>query len=168
MSETVFYILSGFILVFSILTVTSRKILRTAVYLLFVLLGTCGIYFAMDFNFLAAVQLTVYAGGIVVIIIFSIMLTSDLQDKLEAVQFRKIFFSLLAVLIGAVVCISTILNHNFPQVTDKVLDSSMRTIGLRLLSYNEGGFVLPFEIISILLLAAIIGSIMIAKRADSK
>ncbi|MBK9333553.1 MAG: NADH-quinone oxidoreductase subunit J [Ignavibacteria bacterium] len=167
MSETVFYILSGFILVFSILTVTSRKILRTAVYLLFVLLGTCGIYFAMDFNFLAAVQLTVYAGGIVVIIIFSIMLTSDLQDKLEAVQFRKIFFSLLAVLIGAAVCITTILNHSFPQITDKVLDSSMRTIGLRLLSYNEGGFVLPFEIISILLLAAIIGSIIIAKKADS-
>jgi len=166
-SETVFYILSGFILVFSILTVTSRKILRTAVYLLFVLLGTCGIYFAMDFNFLAAVQLTVYAGGIVVIIIFSIMLTSDLQDKLEAVQFRKIFFSLLAVLIGAAVCITTILNHSFPQITDKVLDSSMRTIGLRLLSYNEGGFVLPFEIISILLLAAIIGSIIIAKKADS-
>ncbi|HAY32543.1 MAG TPA: NADH-quinone oxidoreductase subunit J [Ignavibacteria bacterium] len=168
MSETVFYILSGFIIVFSVLTVTSRKILRAAVYLLFVLLGTCGFYFALEFNFLAAVQLTVYAGGIVVIIIFSIMLTSDLQDKLEAVQFRKIFFSLLAVLIGAAVCITTILNHSFPQVTDKVLDSSMRTIGLRLLSYNEGGFVLPFEVISILLLAAIVGSIIIAKKADSK
>jgi len=168
LSETVFYILSGFIIVFSVLTVTSRKILRAAVYLLFVLLGTCGFYFALEFNFLAAVQLTVYAGGIVVIIIFSIMLTSDLQDKLEAVQFRKIFFSLLAVLIGAAVCITTILNHSFPQVTDKVLDSSMRTIGLRLLSYNEGGFVLPFEVISILLLAAIVGSIIIAKKADSK
>ncbi len=96
------------------------------------------------------------------------MLTSDLQDKLEAVQFRKIFFSLLAVLIGAAVCIATILNHSFPQVTDKVLDSRMRTIGLRLLSYNEGGFVLPFEVISILLLAAIVGSIIIAKKADSK
>ncbi|HQY20481.1 MAG TPA: NADH-quinone oxidoreductase subunit J [Ignavibacteria bacterium] len=168
MSETVFYILASFILIFSVLTVTSRKILRTAVYLLFVLLGTCGFYFAMEFNFLAAVQLTVYAGGIVVIIIFSIMLTSDLQDKLPAVKFKKIFFSLIAVLFGAAVCITTILSYEFPAMTTKVLDSSMRTIGLRLLGYQENGFVLPFEVISILLLAAMIGSIIIAKKADTE
>ncbi|MBS1519194.1 MAG: NADH-quinone oxidoreductase subunit J [Bacteroidetes bacterium] len=166
MSETVFYILAGFILIFSVLTVTSRRILRTAVYLFFVLLGTCGFFFAMEFNFLGAVQLTVYAGGIVVIIIFSIMLTSDLQDKLEAAGVSKIFFSLLAVTAGAAVCISTILSYKFPALTNNVLDSSMNTIGLRLLGYQENGFVLPFEVISILLLAAMIGSIIIAKKAD--
>ena len=80
-SEIMFYLLSGMIVVFSILTVTSRRILRSAVYLLFVLVSTAGLYFMLNYNFLAAVQLTVYAGGIVVLIIFSILLTSHISEK---------------------------------------------------------------------------------------
>lgn len=159
-----FYILSGMILVFSLLTVTSRRILRAAVYLLFVLLGSAGLFFMLNFNFLAAVQLTVYAGGIIVLIIFSIMLTSHVNEKLEAAGAKKSVFSFLAVAAGAAVTLYAILNYSFPSVSDRVNDSSMKTIGTMLLSYKDDGYVLPFEVISILLLAAMVGAIIIAKR----
>ena len=85
-----FAIFSAVIIIFSILTVTSRRILRAATFLLFVLVATGGMYFLLRFNFLAAIQLTLYAGGIVVLIIFSILLTSHIGDKLEAPSLMKI------------------------------------------------------------------------------
>jgi NADH-quinone oxidoreductase subunit J len=84
MAPIMFIIFSAMIVVFSILTVTSRKILRAAVFLLFVLVSTSGLYFMLNYQFLAAVQLTLYAGGIVVLIIFSILLTSHLSQKFES------------------------------------------------------------------------------------
>ena len=74
-----FYVFSAIILIFSLLTITSRRILRAAVYLLFVLIATAGIYFLLEYQFMAAVQLTLYAGGIVVLIIFSILLTHHIS-----------------------------------------------------------------------------------------
>lgn len=164
MEQIVFYILASMIVIFSVLTVTTRKILRAAVYLLTVLLATAGLFFLLNFNFLAAVQLTVYAGGIVVLIIFSIMLTSHVNERLEATGNRKKFFSFVAVLAGALICISTILDYGFKEKSDIEINTSMSKIGTDLLSYGDGGFVLPFEVISILLLAAMIGAIVLAKR----
>ena len=99
--ELMFYLFSGMILLFSVLTVTSRRILRAAVYLLFVLVSTAGIYFMLNYQFLAAVQLTLYAGGIVVLIIFSILLTSHISQKFEPIGVKKMVFSALAVAAGA-------------------------------------------------------------------
>ena len=73
--KIIFYILAASIVLFSILSVTSRRILRAAIFLLFVLVAMAGLYYMMNFQFLAAVQLILYAGGIVVLIIFSILLT---------------------------------------------------------------------------------------------
>lgn len=154
------------ILVFSVLTVTSRRILRAAVYLLFVLVAAAGLFFLMQFEFLAAVQLTLYAGGIIVLIIFSIMLTSHVSEKLEPVEFRKAALALIASAGGAAVTVKTILAHPFPKVSGAEIDSSMERIGMDLLGYQENGFALPFEVISILLLAGMLGVIIIAKRSE--
>ena len=164
METIIFYILAAIIIIFSVLSVTSRLILRAAVYFLFVLLATAGLFFLLTFNFLAAVQLTVYAGGIIVLFIFSIMLSSQVNEKLEAIGKKKIVFSLIAAVSGALVCISAILNYKFADVSPLQVDGSMKTIGNNLLSYGENGFALPFEVISILLLASMIGAIIIAKR----
>src|SRR5665647_378771 len=92
LNEVMFYLFGAMILTFSVLTVTTRRILRAAVYLLFVLISTAGVYFMLNYNFLAAVQLTVYAGGIVVLIIFLILLTSHLTERvtlqLKVLKFR--------------------------------------------------------------------------------
>jgi len=168
METALFYIFAVMIVIFSLLSVTSRKILRAAVYFLFVLLAVAGLFFLLSFNFLAAVQLTVYAGGIIVLFIFSIMLTSQVNDKLEAIGFKKTAFSLVAAASGAVICISAVLSYQFRTAKDTEVDASMKTIGKDLLSYGENGYALPFEVISLLLLASLIGAIIIAKRDNTQ
>jgi NADH-quinone oxidoreductase subunit J len=159
-----FILFSVMIVVFSVLTVTTRKILRAAVFLLFVLVSTSGLYFMLNFQFLAAIQLTLYAGGIVVLIIFSILLTSHISQKFESPGIKKILASALASMAGAILSIITILDYNFSATTEAAKEIDMKLIGKSLLSIDYDGYVLPFEVISILLLAAMIGAIVIAKK----
>jgi len=167
-NQIMFAIFSVVIIVFSILTVTSRKILRSAVYLLFVLVSTAGLYFMLNYQFLAAVQLTLYAGGIVVLIIFSILLTSHINQKFETVGWKKNLFSALAAISGAFLSIITILDYKFSATTEAAKEVDMHLIGKSLLSVGYDGYVLPFEVISILLLAAMVAAIVIAKKGGPK
>ena len=168
LNQLMFLLFSVMIIVFSVLTVTSRKILRAAVYLLFVLVSTAGLYFMLNFQFLAAVQLTLYAGGIVVLIIFSILLTSHISQKFEPVGWKKSLFSALAVLAGLILSITTILNHTFSATTEAAKEVDMRLIGKSMLSVGYDGYILPFEVISILLIAAMVAAIVIAKKGGPK
>ena len=163
-NEVVFYVIAAMILVFSLLTVTSRKILRSAVFLLFVLISTAGLYFILNYNFLAAVQLTVYAGGIVVLIIFSILLTSHVSEKAVMAPLKQRLLSALAILAGAVLTLITILRYSFVANAGPDPHFTIREVGESLVSYNRDGYALPFEVISILLLAAMIGAIVVAKK----
>jgi NADH-quinone oxidoreductase subunit J len=164
-NQLMFAIFSAVIIIFSILTVTSRRILRSATYLLFVLVATGGMYFLLRFNFLAAIQLTLYAGGIVVLIIFSILLTSHIGDKLEQPDLKKIIPAFLAAGAGMVITVFTILKHNFPQQVVAQSDrTDIRVIAKSLISTEKFGYALPFEVISILLLAAMVGAIILAKK----
>jgi len=167
-NQIMFILFSVMITVFSILTVTTRRILRAAVYLLFVLVSTAGLYFMLNYQFLAAVQLTLYAGGIVVLIIFSILLTSHINQKFEVVELKKTIFSALAALAGAILCIITILDYSFSATQIAAKEVDMRLIGKSLLSMDYDGYILPFEVISILLVAAMVGAIVVAKKADPK
>jgi NADH-quinone oxidoreductase subunit J len=167
-NQIMFILFALMIAVFSVLTVTSRKILRAAVYLLFVLVSTSGLYFMLNYQFLAAVQLTLYAGGIVVLIIFSILLTSHISQKFEAPGLKKTIFSAIAAAAGAILAITTILNYNFTATTEAAKEVTMQVIGKSLLSVDYEGYALPFEVISVLLLAAMVGAIVIAKKGAPK
>ena len=163
-NQIMFILFALMIIVFSILTVTSRKILRAATYLLFVLVSTSGLYFMLNYQFLAAIQLTLYAGGIVVLIIFSILLTSYISQKFESPGPKKVIFSAIASAAGAILAIVTILDYNFSATTEAAKEVDMTLIGKSLLSVEYDGYILPFEVISVLLLAAMIGAIVIAKK----
>ncbi len=167
-NQIMFILFSAMIVIFSLLTVTSRKILRAAVYLLFVLVSTSGLYFMLNYQFLAAVQLTLYAGGIVVLIIFSILLTSHISQKFEPAEVKKSVFSAIASLAGALLAIITILDYKFSATTQAAKEVDMKLIGNSLLSVKYDGYVLPFEVISVLLLASMIAAIVVAKKGDSK
>ncbi len=168
LNQVMFVLFSAMIVLFSILTVTSRIILRAAVYLLLVLVSTSGLYFMLNYQFLAAVQLTLYAGGIVVLIIFSILLTSHISQKIDPVGLKKSIFSALAVLSGAILSIITILDYNFSATALAAREINMQVIGKSLLSVDYDGYILPFEVISILLIAAMIAAIIIAKKGGPK
>lgn len=164
--QIMFAIFAIVIVVFSVLTVTSRRILRAAVSLLMVLIATAGLYFLLNYEFMAAVQITLYAGGIVVLIIFSILLTSQISHKFERIETKKAIFSALAAVAGAVVVITTILKHSFSADTVAAAEIDMHVIGRSLLETGPDGYVLPFEVISVLLVAAMIGAIVIAKKGS--
>jgi NADH-quinone oxidoreductase subunit J len=163
-NQIMFILFSLMITVFGILTVTSRRILRAATFLLFVLVSTSGLYFMLNYQFLAAVQLTIYAGGIVVLIIFSILLTSHIDHRFETPGIKKSIFSALASLMGAVLVITTILQARFSATAEAAREVNMQLVGKSLLSTDHDGYVLPFEVISILLLAAMVAAIVIAKK----
>ena len=167
MEKIIFYLLAAVIIVFSVLTVTSRKILRAAVYLLFVLMATAGLYFMLNYNFLAAVQLTVYSGGIVVLIVFAVLLTAHMESDLEPAGKMKSLFSALLAIGGAGVTLFAM--YSFPFKEGVVIEApyDVKAVGLKMLSYGDYGYVLPFEVISVLLLAAIVGAIIIAKKSVS-
>ncbi|HVU56480.1 MAG TPA: NADH-quinone oxidoreductase subunit J [Puia sp.] len=166
-SAVIFYILSFFILVTGLLAVTSRKIFRSAIWLLFSLTGIAGLYFWLQMEFIAAVQIVVYVGGIVVLIIFSIFLTQQSGKDLPAPVRVRSIFSVLAVCTGFVLTCLLVRGYAFGQAGHVAgggagPDASVGNIGAQLLSTSEHGYVLPFEVISILLLAAMIGCIVIA------
>lgn len=166
-NQIMFALLALMILVFSVLTVTSRKILRAAVYLLFVLISTAGLYFLLEYTFLAAVQLTVYAGGIVVLIIFSILLTSQISERAVMANWKQSVLSALAAGAGALLTLLTILQFSFKAADAPASGSTVTDVGNALISYNRNGFALPFEVISILLLASMIGAIIVARKEKS-
>jgi NADH-quinone oxidoreductase subunit J len=164
-SVVVFYFLSAFILVTGLLAVTSRGLFRSAVWLLFSLTGIAGLYFWLGMEFIAAVQIVVYVGGIVVLIIFSIFLTQQAGNNLPRPLRARMIFSALAVCLGFLLTCLLIGQYGFrlsPVGPKAGFDMSIAAIGSQLLSVSEKGYALPFEVISILLLAAIIACIVIA------
>jgi NADH-quinone oxidoreductase subunit J len=165
-STIIFYLLALLTLVNGVLAVTSRMIFRSAIYLLFSLIGIAGLYFWMDYNFIAAVQIVVYVGGITVLIIFSIFLTQQAGEEMPQPKGMQQVFAALAAFCGLTLTMVQLVQHGFVPVANAEAPS-MDAIGNQLLSVDETGYALPFEVISILLLAAMIGCIVIALR-DTK
>ena len=164
-STIIFYFLASLTLISGVLSVSTRQIFRAAIYLLFSLIGIAGIYFWLDYQFIAAVQIVVYVGGIVVLIIFSIFLTQQAGEKLPKQKIGRKIFSALAVFCGFTLTMLQIYQHNFYQTSEEPVVATVANIGSRMLSIKDGGYALPFELVSILLLAALIGCIVIALRS---
>lgn len=164
----IFYAISALILGAGMLAVTSRKIFRSAIWLLGSLVGVAALYFWMQVEFIAAVQIIVYVGGIVVLIIFSIFLTHQAGKELPKPLMKRTLFSVLAALLGLVFSFNLINEYGFTPSTAP-FNVAVSEIGTQMLSPTAHGYVLPFEVVSMLLLAAMIGCIVIAMRTpDTK
>lgn len=166
----IFLVLALCVAVLSVMTVTTKSIIRAATYLLFVLFGTAGFYFLMGYTFLGSVQVMVYAGGIIVLYVFSILLTSGAKDdKLSTLTKGKVAASLLSSLVGLGIVLFILLTHQFKTaagITDTPSENliTIDTIGQFMLSTDKAGYLLPFEAVSVLLLACIIGGLVIARK----
>lgn len=161
-STLVFYLLGLVSIVSAVLSVTSRQIFRSAIYLLFTLIGIAGLYFWMDYQFIAAVQIVVYVGGIAVLIIFSIFLTQQSGEQLPEVPVSRALAGAIAVMAGLALVLVLMDRYGFSGLSDPGPAPSVAAIGEKMLDIN--GYALPFEVVSILLLAAMIGCIVIAMR----
>jgi NADH-quinone oxidoreductase subunit J len=161
-SAIIFYCLAAFILGTGLLAVTTGKIFRSAIWLLFSLTGIAGLYFWLQMEFIAAVQIIVYVGGIVVLIIFSLFLTQASGKEMPKPAASRTIFSALAVITGFALTWLLIHQHTFLPDRRPAIEASVGNIGLQMLSTTEHGYLLPFELASLLLLAAMIGCIVIA------
>jgi len=164
-STIIFYLLAAVILGGGIMSVTTRKIFRAAIYLLFSLLGIAGLYFYLDYQFIGAVQIIVYVGGIVVLIIFSVFLTHESGNDMPRPIWTRAIFSLLSCLFGLGFVLTLINKQNFIPDTQAAMPPTVANIGTQMLDTQQHGYLLPFEVVSMLLLAAMIGCIVIAIRA---
>lgn len=164
-STILFYLLAGLTLGCALLSVTTRQIFRAAIYLLFSLIGIAGIYFWLEYEFIAAVQIVVYVGGIVVLIIFSIFLTQQAGEKLPKPRPDRTIFGALAAFCGFALTMLQVYQHDYYSLEEAAQPVSVKHIGQKMLSIDAGGYALPFEVISMLLLAAMVGCIVIALRS---
>ncbi len=158
-------VITAVIIICSVLAVTTRRILRAATYLLFTLFATAAYYFMLDYEFLGAVQIAVYAGGIVVLFVFSILLTSHPGDNSAKLASKKRILGLTGALaMLAVAGYSLVSRTELLTATAKGDNPDMQTIGDTLLGTGHAQYMLPFEAISVLLLACIIGGVVIARK----
>ncbi|HEY0678528.1 MAG TPA: NADH-quinone oxidoreductase subunit J [Chitinophagaceae bacterium] len=164
-SVIMFYAISAFILGAGLLAVTTAKIFRSAIWLLLSLVGIAALYFWMNVEFIAAVQIIVYVGGIVVLIIFSIFLTQQSGKEMPKPLMKRSIFSMLAALFGLGFSFNLINQHGFNAVSTTPFVVSVNEMGTQMLSTTEFGYILPFEVVSMLLLAAMIGCIVIAMKS---
>ncbi|MDE6086128.1 MAG: NADH-quinone oxidoreductase subunit J, partial [Muribaculaceae bacterium] len=155
-----YWVIALAIVVFSILAVTSRKILRSATYLLFALFATAAVYFKLDYEFLGGVQIAVYAGGIVVMVVFAILLTTKPGENsallVSRSRIRGLVAGLAALVIGA---ISLLTRCELFVSSPAMSNPDMQQIGSTLMGSGHNQYLLPFEAVSILLLACIIGGV---------
>lgn len=164
-----FSCLAAIIVVSTLLAVTSKRILRAATYLLFVLIATAGLYLLLNYHFLAAVQLSVYAGGILILFIFAILLTSPKGDKTVTQDRRRIVQGLTVALAGITITGAVAVKHKFLYATNSNAlvgdhEINLKIIGRTLMGTEKYQYLLPFEVLSVLLLACVIGGILIARK----
>ena len=162
-----FAILAVVILASAIYSVVTKRIMRAATALLFVLFGVAGLYFLLDYTFLGAAKISIYAGGITMIYIFAIQLVSKhtLQGLQERLKGSRVVAGCLAALAGFATVVVVLLKHQFINQFVQSADEemSMTEFGTQLMSADEGGYVLPFEFISLFLLACIIGGLVVSR-----
>ncbi len=160
-SEPAFWILAAITLIAALMVVSLKNVFHAALALILCLFCVAGIFVLLHAEFLAAVQVLVYVGAVSVLMIFAVMLTTNLGSK-QIVQVNKnvlpAVFVCLIFAIGAIVLIANTLI--WPLSTAELPANNIGTIGKLMMT----DFMLPFEIVSILMLAALIGAIMLARE----
>ena len=159
-----FYFFAGLAVVSAVLVVTRRNAVHSAIFLITALLATAGIYLQLHAEFLFVVQIILYVGGIMVLFVFVIMLV-NLDVALQQAQFNRGWWValLIALALGAQLALGVSLGRSafaLPQAPVSQLDPNTELVGKSLFE----NYMLPFEIASILLLVAMIGAVVMAKR----
>ena len=166
----VFCILAVVILGSALLCVTTKRIMRAATFMLFVLFGVAGLYFLLDYTYLGAAQIAVYAGGVTMIYVFAIQLVSkrSLQGLVERVKCSRMIWGALAALAGLATVVCVFLKnryiYRFADAPD--VEVPMEQIGQALVGADKYQYVLPFEFISVFLLACIIGGLVVSRKNE--
>jgi NADH-quinone oxidoreductase subunit J len=164
MAEAVaFYVLAGLILAFAVLVVTMRSTVHSVLFLVLDFLCIAALYVLLQAQFLAMIQVLVYAGGIVVLYLFVVMLVNLKRPPEAHVDPRRqgLLGVAMAVAVGAeFVAVATYGYLKPAGVTGVLSADNVEQVGMSL--YTD--YLIPFEVASMLLLVAMVGAIVLAKR----
>lgn len=164
-NEVIFYLFAAMAIVSAILVVTRRNAVQSAIFLVTALLATAGIFLNLNAEFLFIVQVILYAGGIMVLFVFVIMLV-NLDVALHQVQFNRQWFvaliisAVLAAQVVAAIAVSRRSLYAMAPAAPETLEPNTERIAFSLFHT----YMLPFELASILLLVAMVGAVVMAKK----
>ena len=171
----VFAILAAVIVIAALASVFTTRIMRAVTALLFVLFAIAGIYFLLDYTFLGAAQISVYAGGVTMIYVFAIQLVSKrtLQGMVERLKGSRVVMGALLSVVGLATVVLVFLKNDMLRGMSRYIGTvtpdqevPMREIGHALVGAAKYQYVLPFEFISLFLLACIIGALVVSRKED--
>ncbi len=174
-AQLIFLLVSFLTLASAIAVVVDRNLFHAALAMMVSFLGVAGLYVTLDAGFMAAAQLMIYIGAISILIIFAIMLTRRMMQAQETPFNSQPGLGLFTA-VSSFVLITAVIIRYWPtqpdatvffasktEVPASALQASVATLGEAMVSANGiNAYVLPFEVTSVLLLAALIGSIIIA------
>ena len=159
------YLVMAVILIFALGVVTCRNLFHSALCLAAALIGTAVIYVVLQAEFLAAAQVLIYVGAVMTLIIFAIMLTEHLAEK-SIRQNNSQSPLAIAGILGFIALVGALILKTPWPVAEKALKSNVSVMDLG--KALMGAYVFPFEVISIVLIAALIGTVIIAKKDPSE
>lgn len=147
-----------------VLLLNLTKVIHMVVALIFTFVAIAGIYVLLSAEFIAAVQILIYSGAITIIMLFGIMLTRHNDESEPKTGRLRKFLLFLGVVGFAFAVYIGIYNFNIEQVPTKLHENNTLQIGQAL--YSK--YIIPFELTSVLLLVALVGSIILAKNDKKK
>jgi NADH-quinone oxidoreductase subunit J len=167
MHKMIFMYFAVVILASAILTITRRNPVHSVMFMLLLFFHIAGVFVLLNAEFIAAVQLIVYAGAILILYLFVVMLLN--VDKESSVARAHRFWPWMAgfgfLIAGEIMLL--ILRGSFPAVVDKPMQlagSGVRELGMVL--YRN--YLVPFEIASVILLVGLVGAVMLAKKREKE
>ena len=158
--DIIFYLFGAVTIISAFFVVTSRNIIHSAFYLLFTFFGVAGLYILLAADFVAIVQLIVYVGGILILLLFGVMLT----NKITNVNIKTGTFQIIPAAIGVIVfmylLITTLLNTRWKTISNPIDVPSTQNLGMLLVTQ----YAVVFELLGIILLIALIGAASMARK----
>lgn len=170
-ADIAFYVVALVILATAVMTVVVKNILQSAVFLIFSFVTTAILYLLLHAEFIALAQVMVYVGGVVIFVVFTILLTSHLGEDAFSTKIPRVFAAFaisIAFVFTMVKCILPVSELASGTVSSPDNYASLENFAQRLLSYGVDGFVLPFEIVSVLLLMTLICAITVARKSKEE
>jgi NADH:ubiquinone oxidoreductase subunit 6 (subunit J) len=158
--DLVFLVLAGVLLGSSLMVVLSRNIIRSGLFMVLAFAGLAGFYALMGATLVAAAQVLVYVGAISVLILFAVMLTQSKSGPMRLVFQSQTWAAAIASVIIGLLLIMSVVFTTWPLAMPVPIEQSARDVATLLFR----DYVLAFEVISLLLLSAVVGGIYLARR----
>lgn len=166
-NEIIFAYFAAVILFSAVMMITRRNPIHSVMFMLLLFFHIAGVFVMLNAEFLAAVQLIVYAGAILILYLFVVMLLSvDRETKVARANRFWPWLAAFGVLIAAEIVL-LVLRGGFPAETGRTMgtvDFSVSALGKELYT----NYLIPFEVASLILLVGLVGAVMLAKKTDSR